>query len=110
MSDDGESAAEGISRLQKIRQQKSLEDFLSKVDAEFKPVIDTEKDRHISDHAILELTAMQHVERLSGKNAFVGYKCLCTLYHSSVVILYYYLLVEKSQPFSCAHASRNCFG
>lgn len=82
MSDDGESTAEGISRLQKIRQQKTLEDFLAKVNVEFKPVIDTEKDRHVSDHAILELTAKQHVERLSGKNAFVRY--ICPYIHSII--------------------------
>lgn len=105
MSDDGESAAEGISRLRKIRQQKCLEDFLSKVDVEFKPVIDTEKDRHVSDHAILELTAMQHVERLSGKNAFVGYTAYAHSITHIAVILYYYLLVEKPQPLPCAHAS-----
>ena len=83
MANDGESAAEGISRLQKIRQQKCLEDFLAKVNEGFKPVIDTEKDRRVSDNDIIELTAIQHVERLSGKNAFVGYSQLCTSNNSA---------------------------
>lgn len=72
MSDDEGTASEGISRLKKIREQKKLEQFLSSIDVDFKPVIDTEKDRNVSDESIYELTAMQHVQRLSGKNAFVG--------------------------------------
>lgn len=71
MTDDGTTVEEGLSRLKAIREQKKLEEFLSGVDQDFKPVIDTQKDRKVSDDDILEMTAIQHIERLTGKNAFV---------------------------------------
>ena len=72
MSDDGVTVEEGLSRLKAIREQKKLEEFLSGVDQDFKPVIDTQKDRVVSDDsAFLDMTARQHIERLTGKNAFV---------------------------------------
>lgn len=71
MTDDGTTVEEGLSRLKAIREQKKLEEFLSGVDQDFKPVIDTQKDRKVSDDNILEMTAIQHIERLTGKNAFV---------------------------------------
>lgn len=73
MSDDGVSVEEGLSRLKAIREQKKLEEFLSGMDQDFKPVVDTQKDRVVSDDsAFLDMTARQHIERLTGKNAFVS--------------------------------------
>lgn len=72
MSDDGTTIEEGLSRLKAIREQKRLEEFLSGVDQDFKPVIDTQKNRTVSDDdSFLEMTAIKHIERLTGKNAFV---------------------------------------
>ena len=64
MSDDDQSTEEGLSRLKAIRENKKLEEFLA--------VVDTQKSRSVSDEGIIHMTAIQHVERLSGKNAFVG--------------------------------------
>lgn len=80
MSDDGTSIEEGLSRLKQIREQKKLEEFLTGIDKDFKPVIDTQKDRSVTDDAVTELSAIQHIERLTGNNAFV------ILFH---IILYY---------------------
>ena len=66
MSDDDQSTEEGLSRLKAIRENKKLEEFLASVNKDFKPVVDTQ------DEGIIHMTAIQHVERLSGKNAFVG--------------------------------------
>lgn len=71
MSDDEGGVSEGMSRLKKIREQKKLEQFLATIDEGLKPIIDTEKDRKVTDDAIFEMTALQHIERLTGKNAFV---------------------------------------
>ena len=71
MSDDDSTIASGLSRLRSIRQDKKLEEFLTSINKDFKPVIDTQKNRSVSDDNILHMTALQHVERLSGKNAFV---------------------------------------
>jgi hypothetical protein len=60
-----------LSRLKSIREQKKLEAFFSSVDSSLKPVVDTQKDRSVSDTPIFEMTAIQHIERLTGKNAFV---------------------------------------
>lgn len=72
MSDDDQSTEEGLSRLKAIRENKKLEEFLASVNKDFKPVVDTQKSRSVSDEGIIHMTAIQHVERLSGKNAFVG--------------------------------------
>ena len=72
MSDDDQSTEEGLSRLKAIRENKKLEEFLASVNKDFKPVVDTQKSRSVSDEGIIHMTATQHVERLSGKNAFVG--------------------------------------
>ena len=72
MSDDDQSTAEGLSRLKAIRENKKLEEFLASVNKDFKPVVDTQKSRSVSDDGIIHMTAIQHVERLSGKNAFVS--------------------------------------
>ena len=72
MADDADSIAEGMSRLKAIRESKKIEEFLSKVNVGFKPVIDTEKDRKVTDDVIFQMTAAQHIERLTGKHAFVG--------------------------------------
>ena len=71
MSDDEGGVSEGMIRLKKIREQKKLEQFLATIDEGLKPIIDTEKDRKVTDDAIFEMTALQHNERLTGKNAFV---------------------------------------
>ena len=79
MSDDGTTVAEGLSRLKAIREQKKLEEFLTGVDKDFKPVIDTQKNRKVSDDSsFLEMTARQHIERLTGKNAFVIFVFVCS--------------------------------
>ena len=72
MSDDDQSTEEGLSRLKAIRENKKLEEFLASVNKDFKPVVDTQKSRSVSDESIIHMTAIQHVERLSGKNAFVA--------------------------------------
>ena len=71
MSDDDSVIESGLSRLRSIRQDKKLEEFYSSINKDFKPVIDTQKNRSVSDDGIIHMTAIQHVERLSGKNAFV---------------------------------------
>ena len=73
MADDDTNAHEELSRLKQIREQKRLEQFLSTIDTGLKPVIDTEKNRSVTDDSIMELTALQHIERLTGKNAFVTF-------------------------------------
>ena len=73
MADDDTNTHEELSRLKQIREQKRLEQFLSTIDTGLKPVIDTEKNRSVTDDSIMELTALQHIERLTGKNAFVAF-------------------------------------
>lgn len=80
MSDDGTSIEEGLSRLKQIREQKKLEEFLTGIDKDFKPVIDTQKDRSVTDDAVTELSAIQHIERLTGNNAFV------ILFHYHIIL------------------------
>ena len=75
MADDDTNTHEELSRLKQIREQKRLEQFLSTIDTGLKPVIDTEKNRSVTDDSIMELTALQHIERLTGKNAFVESLC-----------------------------------
>ena len=55
MSDDEGGVSDGISRLKKIREQKKLEQFLATIDDGLKPVIDTEKDRKVTDDAIFQM-------------------------------------------------------
>ena len=73
MADDDTNTHEELSRLKQIREQKRLEQFLFTIDTGLKPVIDTEKNRSVTDDSIMELTALQHIERLTGKNAFVTF-------------------------------------
>ena len=73
MADDDTNTHEELSRLKQIREQKRLEQFWSTIDTGLKPVIDTEKNRSVTDDSIMELTALQHIERLTGKNAFVAF-------------------------------------
>lgn len=71
MSDDGKDTEESLSRLKAIREQKKLEQFLSTIDVNLKPVIDTTKNRSVTDDVLFNMSATQHIERLTGKNAFV---------------------------------------
>lgn len=40
MSDDGEDTQESLSRLKAIREQKKLEQFLTTIDSNLKPVVE----------------------------------------------------------------------
>lgn len=72
MSDDGEDTQESLSRLKAIREQKKLEQFLTTIDSNLKPVVDTTKNRNVTDDVLFNMSAIQHIERLTGKNAFVA--------------------------------------
>ena len=72
MSDDGEDMQESLSRLKAIREQKKLEQFLTTIDSNLKPVVDTTKNRNVTDDVLFNMSAIQHIERLTGKNAFVA--------------------------------------
>lgn len=72
MSDDGEDTQESLSRLKAIREQKKLEQFLTTIDSNLKPVVDTTKNRNVTDDMLFNMSAIQHIERLTGKNAFVA--------------------------------------
>lgn len=72
MSDDGEDTQESLSRLKAIREQKKLEHFLTTIDSNLKPVVDTTKNRNVTDDVLFNMSAIQHIERLTGKNAFVA--------------------------------------
>lgn len=72
MSDDGEDTQESLSRLRAIREQKKLEQFLTTIDSNLKPVVDTTKNRNVTDDVLFNMSAIQHIERLTGKNAFVA--------------------------------------
>ena len=61
-------------------------------------MIDTQKNRSVSDDGIIHMTAIQHVERLSGKNAFVYLVVLCLM------------IVEKPESIPRADAPRNSVG
>ncbi len=72
MSDDGEDTQESLSQLKAIREQKKLEQFLTTIDSNLKPVVDTTKNRNVTDDVLFNMSAIQHIERLTGKNAFVA--------------------------------------
>ena len=72
MSDDGEDTQESLSRLKAIREQKKLEQFLTTIDSNLKPVVDTTKNRNVTHDVLFNMSAIQHIERLTGKNAFVA--------------------------------------
>ena len=72
MSDDGEDTQESLSRLKAIREQKKLEQVLTTIDSNLKPVVDTTKNRNVTDDVLFNMSAIQHIERLTGKNAFVA--------------------------------------
>lgn len=72
MSDNGEDTQESLSRLKAIREQKKLEQFLTTIDSNLKPVVDTTKNRNVTDDVLFNMSAIQHIERLTGKNAFVA--------------------------------------
>ena len=72
MFDDGEDTQESLSRLKAIREQKKLEQFLTTIDSNLKPVVDTTKNRNVTDDVLFNMSAIQHIERLTGKNAFVA--------------------------------------
>ena len=95
MSDDGKDTEESLSRLKAIREQKKLEQFLSTIDVNLKPVIDTTKNRSVTDDVLFNMSATQHIERLTGKNAFV------------FLFLLRSRLVEESEPVPRADASRD---
>ena len=72
MSDNGEDTQESLSRLKAIREQKKLEQVLTTIDSKPKPVVDTTKNRNVTDDVLFNMSAIQHIERLTGKNAFVA--------------------------------------
>ena len=91
---DNSTLEEGLSRLKAIRQQKKLEAFLSTLDDDSKPVIDTSLDRNVTDESnFLSLSVKNHIERLTGENAFV----------SSFQL--YLSIVEEFESLPSAHAS-----
>ena len=85
MDIDNSTIEEGLSRLKSIRQQKRFEAFLSTVEEDIKPVIDTSLNRNVTDESdFLSHSAKSHIERLTGEHAFVGYSFVCSLSHSLI--------------------------
>ena len=84
---DGSSTIEsGLSRLRSICQDKKLEEFDSSINEDFKPVIDRQKNRSVSDSRIVHMTSTLHKEHLSEKNVF------------TLLVLPFPILVIKIQP------------
>ena len=126
MDIDNSTIEEGLSRLKSIRQQKRFEAFLSTVEEDIKPVIDTSLNRNVTDESdFLSHSAKSHIERLTGEHAFVGYSFVCSLSHSlihSFILsfspflllsfspsLTHLFIVEESESLSSTHAPHRCF-
>ena len=96
---DGNSTIEsGLSRLRFIRQDQKLEEFNSSINQDFKPVIDRQKNRSVSDDGIVHMTFIQHREHLSEMNML------------TLLVLPFPNLVIKIQSLPRADASRSDVG